>query len=501
MAVPNLRRTRDSARSLYSQSRRRSVIVFLAGLSLAAFGGASNAAVTISTAATQNMNCSGGVCSPTASIANLNVTDLENDLASGNLIVTTTGSGVEATDMNIDAGIAWTSPSILSLQAYHSIAVGQPIAVNGTSGLTILTNNGGSGGTFSFAEGANVSFLDLASALSINGAAFALENSVQSLGSAIATNPVGSYALANNYNAAGDGTYTNSPIPTQFGGYFEGLGNTISNLSMKGTDNINTPAGLFAQIQPVNGSGGVVENITLQNVSVTGGGIFVGGLAGSNNGTISGSFASGAVSSAYHQASLGILVGTNGGTISRSGATGTVSSIKSGAGGGLAGSSGGVISQSYANCTVSMGKGSDVGGLTGENLGSISQSYSIGSVRGGVSSRFGGLLGSEDAEQSTIAQSYSTTAVKDDKNAYRGGLIGEDFSPPGNNTNTYWDTTTSQVKNPKHGAGKPKSDPGITGLTTTQLQAGLPSGFDPIVWAENPSINGGFPYLINNPPR
>jgi len=41
---------------------------------------------------------------------------------------------------------------------------------------------------------------------------------------------------------------------------------------------------------------------------------------------------------------------------------------------------------------------------------------------------------------------------------------------------------------------------GITGLTTQQLQSGLPTGFDPKIWAENPNINNGLPYLIANPP-
>jgi hypothetical protein len=30
---------------------------------------------------------------------------------------------------------------------------------------------------------------------------------------------------------------------------------------------------------------------------------------------------------------------------------------------------------------------------------------------------------------------------------------------------------------------------------------GLPTGFDPKIWAENPNINNGLAYLINNPPE
>jgi hypothetical protein len=38
-------------------------------------------------------------------------------------------------------------------------------------------------------------------------------------------------------------------------------------------------------------------------------------------------------------------------------------------------------------------------------------------------------------------------------------------------------------------------------LTSKQLKSGLPAGFDPTIWAEDPKINKGFPYLIANPPR
>jgi hypothetical protein len=51
------------------------------------------------------------------------------------------------------------------------------------------------------------------------------------------------------------------------------------------------------------------------------------------------------------------------------------------------------------------------------------------------------------------------------------------------------------------GAGNIANDPGITGQTTAQLQAGLPAGFDPSIWAEDPGINNGLPYLIANPPQ
>ena len=48
---------------------------------------AAHAAVTISSAATSNMSCTSGVCSPTAANAVLNVGDLTTMLASGNVTV------------------------------------------------------------------------------------------------------------------------------------------------------------------------------------------------------------------------------------------------------------------------------------------------------------------------------------------------------------------------------------------------------------------------------
>jgi hypothetical protein len=61
----------------------------------------------------------------------------------------------------------------------------------------------------------------------------------------------------------------------------------------------------------------------------------------------------------------------------------------------------------------------------------------------------------------------------------------------------YWNTTTSGTD---QGTGSGNVS-GITGLTSQQLQSGLPLGFDPSIWAEDKKINNGFPYLINNPPE
>jgi hypothetical protein len=55
------------------------------------------------------------------------------------------------------------------------------------------------------------------------------------------------------------------------------------------------------------------------------------------------------------------------------------------------------------------------------------------------------------------------------------------------------------VSDPGKGAGNVVYDPGLKGLSDSQLHQ-LPKGFDPKVWAVNPNINNGYPYLLANPP-
>src|ERR1043166_5151628 len=99
-------------------------------------GATAHAAVVISTAATQNMSCSAGVCTPTAPDAVLNVTDLSNMLAAGDVKVV---SDSAALDIQFAAPLSWTSTSRLTLDSYRSILFQQPVSVAGTGALTITT--------------------------------------------------------------------------------------------------------------------------------------------------------------------------------------------------------------------------------------------------------------------------------------------------------------------------------------------------------------------------
>jgi len=162
------------------------------------------------------------------------------------------------------------------------------------------------------------------------------------------------------------------------------------------------------------------------------------------------------------------------------------------------------IDQSFATGSVSVSNSPSayIGGLVGMNdTGSfITDSYSTtGAVTGGTDDDVGGLVGGLFTSGS-IAASYSTGAVTSGTGSYIGGLVGYDGNTSQYIVDAYWDTTTGGITNLSQGAGNIANDLGIAGLTTTQFQSGLPSGFSPTIWKEKSRINDGLPYLIANPP-
>jgi hypothetical protein len=139
------------------------------------------------------MTCSGGICAPTATNAVLNVHDLERLLTSGNVQVTTTGTGVQADNIDVNGRISWSSTYALDMDAYDSITVAQPVSVNGLSGLTLTTNDGGTGGTISFGSKGNISFANLSSSLIVNGATYLLAGDISTLADDIAGEYAGQF--------------------------------------------------------------------------------------------------------------------------------------------------------------------------------------------------------------------------------------------------------------------------------------------------------------------
>ncbi len=328
----------------------------MAGAAALAFAGSASANVVISTAATSNMDCSGGVCTATAASAVLNVNDLQNLLASGN---TTVATGTLAASIVVSAPFGWVSSGTLILDAKRSITVNKAVTDNGSGALTIITNDGGSGGTFSFGGAGSISFLGTSNTVTINGVSYALENSIASLASAIAGTPSGNFALANSYNATPDGTYAHSPIPTAYSGNLQGFGNTISHLTILDTvksDNV----GLLSSLQ----TGGSIQNLKMTGASI-GSGPFksIGGLVAVNAGLLFSDSIGGTVRGG-EASYTGALVGTNNGTLSLCHTSGSVRGTKAPTViGGMVGLDNSTIQNSDAAVTVTGSTEISAGGL------------------------------------------------------------------------------------------------------------------------------------------
>jgi hypothetical protein len=590
-------------------------------LAIALQAAPAHAALEIRNLPTKNVSCSAGVCTATRPYAVMNAGDLASMLAASDV---TLRSGSLASDVEVKAPLSWASASRLTLDSYHSIVFYKPLTVAGTGALTMTTDDGGQYGSVLFFEPGSVKFWDASSNLIIDGQPYTLASSISQLAQEIAANPNGNYALANDYNAKPDGVYTQSPIPTVFNGTFQGLGHTISNLTIDVISPNGSGIGLFAGGGLATYASVHLANARVSAAGVDPNGVIVGGLVGNDQGHIFRVTVSGAISasaadnntfyvaggiagtaktqtSIYYSVSSASVSGSGGGTIGglvgleehgaivHSVATGRISGdpnhrtdvggligaldvhggVKfsyatgrvSGTGsvGGLIGeiySFGGgeiQISNSHASGNISgSGDNDAMGGLVGSSWeASFLDSYASGSVTGaGSNSNVGGLVGLSDSDlirQSfatgaitggtcgglvgstsssavensyatgavgvgghckfagglagysswTIGASYSTGTVA---GATAGGLMGDDGSSYPRLSFDYWDLDTSGIGDPSRGAGNIVNDPGITGLTDAQLKSGLPAGFDPSIWAENPSINSGLPYLLANPP-
>lgn len=172
---------------------------------------------------------------------------------------------------------------------------------------------------------------------------------------------------------------------------------------------------------------------------------YVGGLIGNAaRGTVQNSHADGAVTATAgdgpNRSFLGGLIGWNYADVTGSYATGAVTSLNSGQFiGGLIGQSRAPVSGSYATGPVAISHTNEftsigyIGGLIGgtwlnsgtnAKVASVTDSYALGDVTiNGAGNRVGGLIGS--AENGTVANSYATGDVTSgDSSGAIGGLVG-----------------------------------------------------------------------------
>jgi filamentous hemagglutinin family protein len=395
---------------------------------------------------------------------------IQNALATGNVIVSTDAAGSDAGDITVAENVSWSNANSLTLSAYRNIAVNANISNTGGAAVNLRADKTGMGvGTVSFGVNGLVSTSGAVSIFynpSVNPVesvvnatsyvsptenfsgkvtgggtltAYMLVNSVYDLQN-MRNNLSGNYALGKDIDASdtagwsgGAGFIPIGSAATPFNGILNGDGRIVDGLMINSS---NDNVGMFAFV----GSSGLIYRIGLTNISVTGvGSSRIGGLVSENFGTVSQSFVTGTIFAPFQTtrccgANLSLLVDENNGVVTQSWASGTV--------------------------TLTLGGGNPVGwnvmgGLVGTNgtNGSVSQSYATATITG---SEIGQLVGWNNG---TINSSYAVTSAH--------GL-----------TYVNWGAITNSAL-----------------LTSTQLKSGLPPGFDPNIWAIDPSVNNGYPYL------
>ena len=427
-----------------------------------------------------------------------------------NIATSATANGSDLGDINVNANVLWSANQLV-LTAHHDININAVMTVNNTASLDLEPASGnvnvalgasGFTGRVDFFQANGTTARSGTGFLTIGGIGYTVITDLGINGSSVTgldlqgmngslINRSGHYALGGNIDAiatsgwsAGAGFTPIGGPGTQFYGTFNGLGHTISNLTINlpTTDNVGlfgyTAAGSsISNVGLVGGSvignnsvGGLVGlNIgTVSNsyatVSVTGDmahGHYIGGLVGYNYNTVSNSHATGNVSGNYYVGGLvglnerDVLVVSNGGTVSNSYATGNVTggshdalvNASTGADiGGLVGHNlGGTVSSSHATGNVS--GNSSVGGLVGANGGTINYSYAttgtvsgidFGVVGGWAGDGVGGLVGYNSG---AVSNSYATGNVSSLSNSLNcfniGGLVGANFGAPSSISNSY----------------------------------------------------------------
>ena len=204
--------------------------------------------------------------------------------------------------------------------------------------------------------------------------------------------------------AEGESNWT--PIGTEsqpYTGTFDGNNYTITGLKIDKSE--TDYVGLIGCI----GSDGTVKNVKLENVNITGDGYFVGGVAGTNYGTIENCSVDGTLTNNRHY--LGGVVGNNYGSIIGCSSSGTIT-----------------------------GTSPNVGGIGGQSVGgTIMACYSVANIKGRSSS--GGVLGQTNRETVVIACYHAKGNVTGEQSRMIGGVIGWNY---GKVTACYWENNQGQ---------------------------------------------------------
>ncbi|WP_423382285.1 GLUG motif-containing protein [Burkholderia sp. LMG 32019] len=403
---------------------------------------------------------------------------LSRNLGTTNVALTNTSG-----DLTVGEAVSWTSDNALALtskkgnvelkqeltasganagvavNAEKQIRLGNKLTLTGENASLAL--NSGSGHTLTN-DDAVVTLSGRNASFSANGKAYRVIHDLAGL-RGVEGNMNGRYVLGNAIDGKGAQFRSLGGNSASFGGVFDGLGNTVRNLSVTNpgvaaVGLIASNTGRIANLTlekitarayaPAIGSPvsvgalagynlGEISNVKAKDVLVSGSGrAIVGGLVGSNlSGTIDRAFVSGRVEGGADALRVGGLAGENltvlwpergDAIISNSRADVQVSSQSAGNTGGLVGLNRGVIKAStVAGSVTALANGARVGGLVGAHEGgSIKASSSSASVRAGRDAMAGGLVGYNTA---SIEASDATGSVTVGDNAKAGGLVGENL--------------------------------------------------------------------------
>jgi hypothetical protein len=424
--------------------------------------------------------------------------------------------------ITMSAPQAWTAGNLF-LHAAGDATVLAPITAHGTStfaALTAANSTSVTGLRMAFASNGSftghVDFDRTGTGLfAVEGAPYVVLDTLGAQGSLTTTDlqgmlgdPTGHYALASNVDASSTSTWNSGAGftaigngTTPFSGGFDGLGHTITGLTVTSSDggllgdvsaaayehlgNVGLVGGTFQSSTRAGALAAKVTNYRILNAYSTAdvsGGVEVGGLVGSASADIGGCHAAGNVSGATELGGLvgalaggtvvwsyatGAVTGTSGyigglvgdcfGPIANSDASGAVSGVDFAVGGLIGYQETNGIVQSFATGNVSgVGTAGDdgYGGLVGVfgTTSSVVDCYATGTVNGGASTSYvGGLIG----VGATVINTYSTGQIIASTEPEIGGLVGHTSSS--SNQSSYWDTDTSGLSTSEVGTGESDS--------------------------------------------
>lgn len=288
--------------------------------------------ITISESSTSGGSFSGNpyTFTPTTT-STIQASDLNTALAgSANVIITTTGAGLDVGNITFSnnlTAINWSGSNSLTFLADNDIIFSVPGAIAKSSGTGVLnlradsdSAGGGtvtfSGNTISSTGAVNIFYNPSAyttptnysgNVTGVTPTAYMLINTPAQL-QAVNTNTSGVYALGKTIDMT---AVAFTPI-TSFNGNFYGNNYSIDNLTIAGAGN---NIGLFTLV-----TGGIINNITLENANISNTGTFsyLGAVIGRmTGGTLTGTFTTSGTVTGNNTSNVGGIVGGfEGGTLS-----------------------------------------------------------------------------------------------------------------------------------------------------------------------------------------